>query len=119
MNISKARLRRELGPTLDHLSENPERDFEDLYALLTGNSRPSVKLRVADELLQGHGVESLRDERATESHGWLADYVNTGDSYGVTLVWSQERGIEITSYGDFVERWERKLPREQRTGGEY
>jgi hypothetical protein len=108
VNISKKRLKALLGRQLDHLSENPDRDFEDLHAVLTGPSRPSVKLRVADTLLGNHGIETIL------VGGWkpIAEYSNTGDTYALTILRDLSTGeFQITSYGDFVERVERRSDR--------
>jgi hypothetical protein len=115
MKISKARLRREVGHIIDHLSEHPERDFEDLHAVLVGASKISVKLTIADELLHGHGIERLAEDRGGGSPRLHASYVNTGDTYGLTLLYDHcGAQFHFTTYGDWVERWERRLPKAQR-----
>ena len=63
----------------------------------------------ANNILNGFGIEALRDENAWVDHYWqntIALYVNLGDTYITTIVYDTEnREFLITSWGDFYETW--------------
>lgn len=67
-------------------------------------------LKTANQLLNGYGVEGLRDERAWVDHyyqDFIALYVNLGETYTPTVVFDTEnRKFYVTSWGDFYEGWE-------------
>lgn len=66
-------------------------------------------LRLADDLLRGHGVESV-ELRTRRGPGRLRfDYVNFGDTYVETLLYDYNaHRFRVTSWGDLVEAWERR-----------
>lgn len=97
-----------------------------LRALLTGQTDPlsfpavkawadkcyhRPKAQECDEeainvILEGHGTEALWSESGTKP---VAVYINMGDTYAVTLLYNYQTSTwSITSYGDFVERNERR-----------
>ena len=69
-----------------------------------------------DVLFDLHGIEAIRveGEWLDNYHGDLiASYVNTGDTYCLTLVLDHETGdLVLTSYGDWYEAWECEHERE-------
>jgi hypothetical protein len=62
-------------------------------------------MHAADVLLEGHGIEYIRDASGSA----VAGYVNTGATYATTLLYDIERdAFEVTSYGDWVEAYEKE-----------
>ena len=57
------------------------------------------------------GVEAIRGEKERDDY-WantVALYVNTGDTYSATLLYDRVREkFEVTTYGDFVEKYTRR-----------
>jgi hypothetical protein len=66
-------------------------------------------LDLANELLQGHGVEAIQDERAhVDSYYFniIGLYVNMGDTYNQTVVYdTDEQVFQVTDWGDFYDCW--------------
>jgi hypothetical protein len=62
------------------------------------------------------GIEPLRDPDGGLDRYWgdvVALYVNTGDTYSTTIVYDVERDkFYVTSWGDWVEAWERRHRRQ-------
>ena len=99
-----------------HGRPDPEMLREDVARLYAVERTASP--RAADEVIErfnlwldGHGVEPLSDERAYVSSYYMdiiALYVNEGDTYSQTLLYDTEfHTFYLTSWGDFLERWER------------
>ena len=67
--------------------------------------RLSLQLVALDELAGTHGVEAIRKGDET-----VAEYLNAGDTYNTTLLYSyvHRDAWQITCWGDFVERYERR-----------
>lgn len=64
-----------------------------------------LALHKANEVIQGYGGEIIRDP----IKGLLAVYVNTGDTYSVTLLCNIATGAwRISTWGDYVESYERR-----------
>lgn len=64
-----------------------------------------------DELLDGFGVECLRDNTGQQMDGSdiVAEYINVGDTYDSTLLFNHRtQAFSLTSWGDFVERNHRR-----------
>jgi hypothetical protein len=65
------------------------------------------QLEAANGLMNCHGVEAILSEGS-----WgecLMSYVNTGDTYAPTLVFdAEEHDFMVTSWGDWVEAYERE-----------
>lgn len=84
-----------------------------LQSASAGNAVDLV-MDAANAALGGHGVEALTSERAwtgTFYQNTVALYVNRGDMYDPTLVYSTNRGrFRWESAGDFVERNRRAFP---------
>jgi hypothetical protein len=58
-------------------------------------------------LIDGYGIEVIRPDDWDGE--WLASYVNTGDTYNLTVIYDHRNGDwSITTYGDFVEEFERE-----------
>jgi len=67
-------------------------------------NQPSKHERVMcaiNDVLKGYGVEAIHTNRG------VAEYVNFGDTYALTVLYFQGRYM-VTSWGDFVERQERR-----------
>lgn len=61
----------------------------------------TTKLSIASEITECHGVEYIRSGRGAKSPS--IEYVNTGDSYAPTLMWTGGR-YRVGCWGDIVER---------------
>lgn len=74
----------------------------------------ALVLEAANEILEGHGVEAIRCQGDARLHG---EYINFGGSYVETLIYDHDVDrFLVWSWGDFVERAERRC-RECRTQG--
>lgn len=62
-----------------------------------------LRMRIADELTEGHGVEYCR---ARNGSGF--SYVNQGDTYNSTIVRTGKGNYRVACWGDVVEAWERR-----------
>ena len=62
----------------------------------------SVKLAIADEILETYGVEYIPAGRGKRSPA--IEYCNTGDTYALTLCYISGVGYRVTSWGDIVEQ---------------
>jgi hypothetical protein len=91
--------------------------LKDLEFTITkwNKERPSPQtvdqyLEYANKELDGYGVEAVTDENAyvdSYYHNIIALYVNMGDTYVNTVVYSTEtKEFMITSWGDFYENWQ-------------
>jgi len=70
-----------------------------------GEIKSRTMLRIADDILQGHGLEHLMSENQRAE----AVYVNMGDTYNATLLFDLNKGrMWATTWGDWVETEERK-----------
>ena len=67
-------------------------------------------LEIVNALTNNHGVVSLTGEGVWINHFYgniIALYVNTGETYDMTLVYDTENNeFLLTSWGDFFEGWE-------------
>ncbi len=74
------------------------------------NALPECIMLALNAELSGYGVESIEGRHVDRYHGTVqAIYVNTGDTYNPTILHDNETGRYIlTSYGDWVERHERR-----------
>jgi hypothetical protein len=94
-----------------------EDDAQKLKKVLEeANSNKEVReaLEFADELIGGHGIEAIEKRDADVDHYYgdaIAVYVNTGDMYAGTVLYStEEREFYITTYADWLEARERGGP---------
>lgn len=71
-----------------------------------GQLTPRGALREINRVMDLHGVESFQD---AESWYDTISYVNTGDSYEPTILHDTRTDLfYATSWGDYVESWERR-----------
>ena len=106
----------------------PKLEYEDARRLLDlvdkVNSDRDVEhvMEIANEMLDGHGVEALNDERAHRDSFWqdaIASYVNLGDPYVTTILYDTENStFLIGNWGDFLEKWESELEENEDAEGE-
>lgn len=93
-----------------------ESDYED-YSILPDKvskwvkqcyntpSDTELEMAVIDVLIDGYGVEGITPEGKVYP---VAEYVNMGDTYDLTVVYDLENGEYIlTSWGDFLSEWEK------------
>lgn len=73
------------------------------------------QLCALNEILEGYGVEVVRGIGPNVTNGFLggeilAEYINTGDTYAPTIVFSYVHTTDwhVTTLGDFVETAERR-----------
>jgi hypothetical protein len=68
-----------------------------------------AKMKEANDLFGGHGVEGLSAEGAFVDkyyYNIIALYVNMGDTYDATILFDTENGEFLNqSWGDFYEKW--------------
>lgn len=75
------------------------------FRTLAKQGKRQAAQQVADSLLDGYGICYIRCPK----RGLLAAYVNTGDTYSATLLCNVASGAwRITTWGDFVESFERR-----------
>lgn len=64
-----------------------------------------------NQILEGHGVECIRDENVYVSRYYgdvIAEYINMGDTYLMTIVYDTAREkFLICSWGDFYESYKK------------
>lgn len=77
-------------------------------------SRREIIMSMADEFLDTYGVECIKP-RNNHTHPVRLEYCNVGDTYTLTLAceitrhfWGYEYRFLVTSWGDYVERKERR-----------
>jgi len=75
------------------------RDAAKQVRALCEANKPRTALELADRLTNLHGIESI-----TSRAGKTTYYVNTGDTYGTTLLWSPGGPLRVGSWGNIVER---------------
>jgi hypothetical protein len=73
-------------------------------------SDTELKMHALNALFDCHGVEAIRVDGAwvdSYHHDIVAAYLNTGDTYALTVVLDSETGeFLLTSYGDYMEAYE-------------
>lgn len=68
--------------------------------------RSELVMCALNEVLDGHGVEAIRSEKAPWDSYWsdiVADYINMGDTYSTTVLRLRGNSFMLCSYGDFIE----------------
>jgi hypothetical protein len=68
-------------------------------------------LDAVNEAIGGHGIEAIEGDYQVDRYYYniVALYVNTGDTYNPTLLYETENErFLVTTFGDWVERNERK-----------
>lgn len=69
---------------------------------------PDTALNFANKVMNGYGVEAVRDENIWVNNYWHNTgllYVNKGDTYKTTLCYDTDKGnFFIGSWGDWVEK---------------
>lgn len=79
--------------------------YDDKYTNLLNYDLEHKLLQILDRLLEGFGVESF--ELQTDLGKVYCSYVNTGDSYSLTVVSCKDLDIlEFMSYADLIEQHE-------------
>jgi len=102
-----------LGPYLKHEGHDAPRESARIARMIASAGRSGRKaeavLEEVNKLIDGHGVEALRDENAQDSYygDTIATYVNMGDTYETTLLYDvREHTFHVTSWGDWYEAYE-------------
>ena len=78
-------------------------------------------LERANELLEGHGVEALRDEEGGWVDSYYGDisflYVNMGDPYIQTIGYDTEKSeFVVAGWGDWLEEYEQRREKTEAEG---
>lgn len=69
--------------------------------------KPETRMHAIDALLGTHGTEALWGKDSCTIPA--AEYCNNGDTYALTILYDYVKGCyRLTSWGDFVERFERR-----------
>ena len=95
-------------PSVKKLSESLNISTADARlirsAMDAGQSVQKV-LRLADKIMDAHGVEYIQSGEDTVYDKDGLDYVNMGDTYDTTLIFDHRKGrFIVSSWGDIVER---------------
>jgi hypothetical protein len=81
--------------------------FDSVRRLPDGYRWLDKALEAANEILGTYGVEAIQSETSWVPY-WMdivALYLNAGDTYNPTLLYNRLTGtLNLTTYGDFVER---------------
>jgi len=78
---------------------------------LSTDKECSEIVEFADKVIGGYGVEAIRGSNHPGGywHSTVAIYVNTGETYSATVLYDTVKDkFYLTSYGDFVEKNDRK-----------
>jgi len=103
-----------LGQYMSHEGHDAARESARLARMIesaTNSDKVDKVLEEADKLIDGSGIEAINGDYHVNNyyHDIVALYVNTGDTYNTTLLYETERDrFLVTSFGDWVERNERK-----------
>ena len=99
----------------EHSLADNDRLWDELHNVWS-NGALEVLMQRANKMMDGFGVEALRQEGAyvDQYHGdIIATYVDLGDTYAATLLLDSDTGsFHLTSYGGWLEVWEAEHPRE-------
>ena len=75
---------------------------------------PAAALDLVNKVIRGFGVEAVRGEGYEVDRYYydcIALYVNTGDTYNVTVLYDTERNkFYVTSWGEWYEEWQAGHP---------
>lgn len=96
------------GPTLDMRGA---RELKKLMTAARRHDEIDAVLDKADKMLGTHGVESIEGDYQVDRYYYniVALYLNTGDSYGATLLYETEpERFVLTTMGDWVVKNERR-----------
>jgi hypothetical protein len=102
-----------LGPYMKHEGHDAPRESARIARMIAGvrgdADRADKVLEEVNRLVDGHGVEAIRDEQVYDNYygDVVALYVNMGDTYDTTLVYDTEtHEFQVTSWGDWYEAYE-------------
>lgn len=102
-----------LGPYMKHEGHDAPRESVRIARMIAGvrgnADRADKVLEEVNRLIDGHGVEPIRDENANDRYygDVVALYVNMGDTYETTLLYDTgEHEFHVTSWGDWYEAYE-------------
>lgn len=99
----------QLQEIMDDYERLPEDEAQRLADRINRGSDPSAIMQDADDLLDGHGVEAIRDHDAYDPY-WgkiVAEYVNMGDMYWPTLWYDVERDeFTVTDWATYMQKLE-------------
>jgi len=105
------------GPSIESLKKYlklKKQDATMLKSYISGVDRrapgihPDTALNFANKVMNGYGVEAVRDENIWVDNYWHNTgllYVNMGDTYKTTLCYDTDKGtFFIGSWGDWAEK---------------
>jgi len=102
-----------LCPYMQHEGHDVPRESARIARMIAGvrgdSDRADKVLEEVNRLVDGHGIEAIRDENANDRYygDVVALYVNMGDTYDTTLIYDTEtHEFQVTSWGDWCEAYE-------------
>ena len=73
-------------------------------------------MHALNEVIEGYGIEGIEVEDAyvdSYHHGFIADYINTGDTYNPTIVLDNSNNeFILTTWGNFLQAYEEEQAQE-------
>jgi hypothetical protein len=87
-----------MGASMTHTRKQVEDALRMAHLEITNGDVLSILDR-ANKFLNGHGVEDIWQGNDKPS----CLYVNMGDTYARTIVHDDQRGFQVTSWGDWLE----------------
>lgn len=110
MPISAKALRENFRDITPENAKELSRRIRNAEYLSSDKERAAV-IDFADKVIGGYGVEAIRGNEHPGGYwfGSVAIYVNTGDTYSATVLFDTiKHRYYLTSFGDFVEKNDRK-----------
>ncbi len=102
-----------LGQYMEHEGHDAPRESARIARMIAGvrgnSDRADKVLEEVNRLVDGHGIEAIRDENAWDNYygDTVALYVNMGDTYETTLLYdTRTHEFQVTSWGDWYEAYE-------------
>ena len=86
--------------------------FKRMVRQIAGETSISNALKWANRVLDGHGVEYIRDKRDSINYRDMygIEYVNMGDTYAPTVIYDHSaRRFRFMSIGDLIESMPRRF----------
>jgi hypothetical protein len=112
MTPTKQNILEVFGDYFIHDGRDPEASARKLaQAIKNPKLNVDRTMDLANELLDGHGIEAIRGEYHVDNYYFdtVALYVNMGDTYNATLFYETDTGrFKVTTMGDWVEKNQRK-----------
>lgn len=99
------------GSYFVHEGLDPNKAAGEMAKFIKESRSINKSLEYVNKAINAHGIEAIRGGGEWDSYygDSVALYVNTGDTYNPTILYDTVRGkLELTTMGDFVERYSDK-----------